>query len=117
MAEGSIGTEEAAPAGADGPGDADRTDGWELALGWTQAAAAEQARIAERRRQLGDRGSTAHHIGLALSGGGIRSATFSVGILRSLSRLRLMHRIDYLSTVSGGGYAGAFYCRLFVPTE
>jgi len=56
-------------------------------------------------------------VGLALSGGGIRSATFSAGVLSSLSRLGLMHRIDYLSTVSGGGYAGAFYCSLFVPEE
>ncbi len=54
-------------------------------------------------------------VGLALSGGGIRSATFSAGVLSSLSRHGLTHRLDYLSTVSGGGYAGAFFCSLFVP--
>lgn len=56
-------------------------------------------------------------VGLALSGGGIRSATFSLGLMRSLSEQRLIHCVDYLSTVSGGGYAGAFFCSLFVPNR
>lgn len=55
--------------------------------------------------------------GLALSGGGIRSATFSLGLLRGLSALGLLQRIDYLSTVSGGGYTGAFYCGLFAKRD
>ena len=46
--------------------------------------------------------------GLALSGGGIRSATFSLGVLQALARQRLLSRFDYLSTVSGGGYIGAW---------
>jgi hypothetical protein len=46
-------------------------------------------------------------VGLALSGGGIRSAAFSMGVLQTLSRSGLMPRIDYLSTVSGGGYIGS----------
>lgn len=45
---------------------------------------------------------------LCLSGGGIRSAAFSLGILQSLARLGLLDRFDYLSTVSGGGYAGSW---------
>ena len=52
-------------------------------------------------------------IGLALSGGGIRSATFSLGLLQSLAKTQLLARIDYLSTVSGGGYIGAFLCSLY----
>ena len=44
--------------------------------------------------------------GLALSGGGIRSATFSLGVLQALAEADLLKRIDYLSTVSGGGYLG-----------
>src|SRR5689334_17613046 len=40
--------------------------------------------------------------GLSLSGGGIRSATFNLGVLQTLARLKLLHRVDYLSTVSGG---------------
>lgn len=45
--------------------------------------------------------------GLALSGGGIRSATFNLGILQCLARRGLLDRIDYLSSVSGGGYIGS----------
>ncbi|HET7231269.1 MAG TPA: patatin-like phospholipase family protein [Longimicrobium sp.] len=48
-------------------------------------------------------------IGLALSGGGIRSATFNLGLLQGLQELRLLRSFDYLSTVSGGGYVGAFW--------
>jgi hypothetical protein len=48
-------------------------------------------------------------VGLALSGGGIRSATFSLGLLQGLERLRLLRIFDYLSTVSGGGFAGGWW--------
>jgi Patatin-like phospholipase len=44
--------------------------------------------------------------GLALSGGGIRSAAVCLGVLQALHRHRLIDGIDYLSTVSGGGYIG-----------
>lgn len=46
-------------------------------------------------------------VGLAFSGGGIRSATFNLGILQGLHRLGVFRHIDYLSTVSGGGFIGA----------
>jgi GNAT superfamily N-acetyltransferase len=46
--------------------------------------------------------------GLCLSGGGIRSATFGLGVLQSLTRLQLLDKFDYLSTVSGGGYIGSW---------
>ncbi len=46
-------------------------------------------------------------VGLALSGGGIRSATFSIGVMQALAAHGLMKHIDILSTVSGGGYAGS----------
>jgi hypothetical protein len=52
-------------------------------------------------------------IGLALSGGGIRSATFCLGVLQSLAQLRRLREVDFLSTVSGGGFIGAFLGRLF----
>jgi hypothetical protein len=45
---------------------------------------------------------------LCLSGGGIRSACFALGVLQGLARLGLLGRFDYLSTVSGGGYVGAW---------
>ena len=50
----------------------------------------------------------AHAIALALSGGGIRSATFSLGVLVALARRGVLSQVDYLSTVSGGGYLGSF---------
>lgn len=45
---------------------------------------------------------------LCLSGGGIRSATFGLGVLQGLARLSLLKQFDYLSTVSGGGYIGSW---------
>lgn len=51
-------------------------------------------------------------VGLALSGGGIRSATFCLGLLRGLARQGVLRRFDYLSTVSGGGYTGAMFGKL-----
>jgi hypothetical protein len=50
----------------------------------------------------------AHVVGLALSGGGIRSATFCLGVLQALAGKSLLRKIDLLSTVSGGGYIGSF---------
>lgn len=47
-------------------------------------------------------------IGLAFSGGGIRSATFNLGVLQGLQDLDLLRHVDYLSTVSGGGYIGSW---------
>ena len=44
--------------------------------------------------------------GLALSGGGIRSASFCLGALQALDKAGVLKNIDYLSTVSGGGYIG-----------
>jgi hypothetical protein len=45
--------------------------------------------------------------GLALSGGGIRSATFALGVTQAFAARDLLRRFDYLSTVSGGGYLGS----------
>jgi len=47
-------------------------------------------------------------VGVALSGGGIRSATFSLGFFQALADANLLGKIDYVSTVSGGGYFGGF---------
>jgi hypothetical protein len=47
-------------------------------------------------------------VGLALSGGGIRSATFCLGVVQVLAERRLLKDVDVLSTVSGGGYTGSF---------
>ncbi|MBI3414495.1 MAG: hypothetical protein HY043_04105 [Verrucomicrobia bacterium] len=52
-------------------------------------------------------------VGVALSGGGIRSATFCLGVFQALAGREAIGKIDYLSTVSGGGYFGGFLGRLF----
>ncbi|PYT24418.1 MAG: hypothetical protein DMG57_28975 [Acidobacteria bacterium] len=46
--------------------------------------------------------------GLAFSGGGIRSATFNLGVAQAAAELDALHHFDYLSTVSGGGYVGTW---------
>lgn len=43
---------------------------------------------------------------LCLSGGGIRSASFCLGVVQGLAKRGLLSKFDYLSTVSGGGYLG-----------
>lgn len=45
---------------------------------------------------------------LCLSGGGIRSAAFGLGVLGGLARRGVLEKFDYLSTVSGGGYVGSW---------
>jgi len=46
--------------------------------------------------------------GMGISGGGIRSATFNLGLLQGLAEHGLLHQLDYLSSVSGGGYIGSW---------
>ena len=45
---------------------------------------------------------------MCFSGGGIRSATFGLGIVQALAKHGLLSKFDYLSTVSGGGYMGSW---------
>jgi hypothetical protein len=49
---------------------------------------------------------------LCLSGGGIRSAAFCLGVVQALAGAGLLARFHYLSTVSGGGYTGSLIWRL-----
>jgi hypothetical protein len=104
----------------------------EDALGWRQSYDAELEEIDKQRKERSE--PQASHLGggagtkmkdywsqriktgfglknlagLAFSGGGIRSATFNLGVLQGLKEVDLLRRIDYLSTVSGGGYIGAW---------
>ena len=66
-----------------------------------------EKRYLDQRREKADLPPRDHQLGLALSGGGIRSATLNLGVLQALARRRVLPRFDYLSTVSGGGYIGA----------
>jgi len=62
-------------------------------------------------RDLLARAHDARLAGLALSGGGVRSATFNLGALQALAELRLLRDVDYLSTVSGGGFIGGWLSK------
>lgn len=53
---------------------------------------------------------------ICLSGGGIRSATFALGLIQALAKRRILSKFDYLSTVSGGGYIGS-WLSAWVRTE
>ena len=82
---------------------------------WTKLCDAEDAALAERWKHAypdHERTPTTPRIGLALSGGGIRSATFCIGLIRGLAQNGILRRFDYLSTVSGGGFAGSVLGRL-----
>jgi hypothetical protein len=79
--------------------------------GFAEVLAAEREAIAEARERSGI-DLEAPLWGLALSGGGIRSATFNLGVLQALAQQRLLARFDYLSTVSGGGYIGGWLAAL-----
>lgn len=79
---------------------------------------AELEEIESRRKNGTNENTTAPHTenrltttnnltGLACSGGGIRSASFSLGVIQHIIAHNLFNKIDYLSTVSGGGYIGA----------
>jgi predicted acylesterase/phospholipase RssA len=49
-------------------------------------------------------------VGLAISGGGSRSANFSAAVMFELERLGLLWRVDAISPVSGGSLSAAYYC-------
>lgn len=76
-------------------------------------ACRENLLLTARRKMLPEKDRTAPVVGVAISGGGIRSATFALGVFQAFARLGLIRRIDFLSTVSGGGYFGASLTRLF----
>lgn len=70
-----------------------------------------------RERWTRDRPMPGDTVGLALSGGGIRSATFSLGVLQAFACADRLRAIDLLSTVSGGSYIGCFLRSLFLPSR
>src|SRR5882757_3203947 len=68
--------------------------------------AAEKAYI-DKYRCNTSRPADAPLLGLALSGGGIRSASIALGVMQALAAAGKLKKFDYLSTVSGGGYIGS----------
>ena len=75
---------------------------WAGEEGFKEVLDQEHARIAERTKRT----SAGVWAGVSLSGGGIRSASFCLGALQALARYGVLSRLDYISTVSGGGYIG-----------
>jgi hypothetical protein len=51
-----------------------------------------------------------YFVGIAISGGGLRSANFSAAVMFQLQKLGLLDRADYISSVSGGSLTAAYYC-------
>jgi hypothetical protein len=86
----------------------------------TQGALCQELDEIERRRSnapgavhddFETREQRAQRLGLSalcLSGGGIRSAAFCLGVVQTLANKRMLGRFDYLSTVSGGGFIGGW---------
>ena len=81
-----------------------------------QVFPAELSELRRRRRVAGDprplKESSAPDVdlglvGLSCSGGGIRSASFSLGVVQCLLKRGVFRFVDYVSTVSGGGYLGS----------
>lgn len=66
--------------------------------------------VQERPNQDGDLA-----IAMSISGGGSRAANFGIGVMLGLENLQLndsqdvLDQVDYISTVSGGGFAGGAY--------
>ncbi|MEM9413020.1 MAG: hypothetical protein AAGA30_18065, partial [Planctomycetota bacterium] len=80
---------------------------------WSEAYEIEKKCIRERRKvafeltdEKGDSSEINQLSGLALSGGGIRSALFNDGFIQALSHKGLLRYLDYFCSVSGGGYIG-----------
>lgn len=85
-------------------------ESWQFELDHLQGATASR-KVQPVRDDLIAEAHQRQLAGLALSGGGIRSATFSLGVLQALGELHLVRQFDYLSTVSGGGYIGAWFSK------
>lgn len=71
----------------------------------------EKDQLRARRKKLGiEHGNPDQEnwFGIALSGGGIRSATINLGFLKTLNKFGILKKADYLSTVSGGGYTHSY---------
>jgi len=77
----------------------------EMQKRWEQAYGADK----QDRQLAGGESPTPGHglVGLAFSGGGIRSATINLGIAQVLHQRGVFDHADYMSTVSGGGYLGS----------
>src|SRR5687767_10152810 len=65
----------------------------------------DEQRLAHVYDEIHKRGN---RTALCVSGGGIRSATFALGVIQGLASAGILKKFDYLSTVSGGGFIGSW---------
>jgi hypothetical protein len=77
---------------------------------------AERAYIQQRRAAVGV-STSAPTLALCFSGGGLRAATLSLGVLRELEARNLLKKVDLLSSVSGGSYTAAWYVSHLLPSD
>lgn len=78
---------------------------------WAEIKSRRQAAKTDDPLKGGDSPESDHPrdlVGLALSGGGVRSSMFNTGVLQGLHKTGLLKHVDYLATVSGGGFIGGF---------
>jgi len=78
--------------------------------------------INKEKKRIGIEGKDEKLYGLAISGGGIRSASFALGVLQALvlPKINLLKKLHYMSTVSGGGYIGSsltWFLRMGLPNK
>jgi hypothetical protein len=65
-------------------------------------------RLADLYSELHKKNESEARTALCISGGGIRSATFALGVIQGLASAKILDKFHYLSTVSGGGYIGSW---------
>ena len=68
---------------------------------------AEHRLISKQRETRNQDPDNEQHTGISISGGGIRSASLALGVLQAMYFEKVLPKVDYLSTVSGGGYIGS----------
>lgn len=66
----------------------------------------ETAHLWPEKKLIQKKGKTKDTLGLAMSGGGYRSAIFNYGVLKGLREIGVMEKVDYMSVVSGGSWIG-----------
>jgi hypothetical protein len=86
---------------------------------WNTEDAQERARLLDEMHRLDEKlvrnfyeqlhSEKSYRAALCFSGGGIRSATFALGVLQGLAKQGInLGQFHYVSTVSGGGYTGSW---------
>jgi len=83
------------------------TSSKDLLLKLDEVTEKEEELLIKRRKKL-KLEENRQKLGISLSGGGVRSATFNLGLLEAFNKSGLLKRCDYISSVSGGGYINSF---------